>query len=259
LLAAPIALVGQQAGLSGGLAGSTGLTGPAVQPPIGSLSNPGALIPGAAGFGNTAAATFPAMQASPSVVLTSPADGAAFGSQATIPLTATAAIPSGVTQMNFLDGAALVGSSATAPFVFNLDNVTPGIHAFTAQAVTPFGTINSAPTFVTVATPTTQINIRLIAPLSGTVFRVGSEIMLVATASSFNSPVTSVEFFANQTDLGTGVISSVGASISPLTTPEVIYSFVWHTVVAGQFVITAVATDTTGASTISFPEIIIVQ
>jgi hypothetical protein len=107
---------------------------------------------------------------------------------------------------------------------------------------------NSAPT------------VRIIAPRNGGIFRAGRNILLSASASDSDGTIAKVEFFADTTDLGAGVPVTIvrsgddgegedgGGTIS-----RTVYTFNWRGAAVGQHVLTAVATDNGGATTISAP------
>ena len=70
----------------------------------------------------------------PTVSITSPANGASFGSPASIPISVNAAAGMGakVTRVDFYSGTDLVASSSTAPWGVTWNNVGPGTYSLTA-------------------------------------------------------------------------------------------------------------------------------
>jgi hypothetical protein len=86
----------------------------------------------------------------------------------------------------------------------------------------------TAPPTVTLTSPAN--NATLVAPAT---------VSLAATATDSDGTVTSVDFYANGTWLG-----------SDTTSP---YTFTWTNVGAGQYTLTAIATDSLGATTVSAP------
>ncbi len=92
------------------------------------------------------------------VALTQPLSGASFPAGQPIPLTATATTTSGsITQVEFLDGTAVVATatSATATFTASWLNASIGSHSLTARATTSSGIVktSSPAVSITVSNP----------------------------------------------------------------------------------------------------------
>jgi len=89
----------------------------------------------------------------PSIVLTSPVSGASYTLPATIPLAASVTANGySITQVQFYNGATLLGAVVAAPYSFSWTNVIAGSYAVTARAVYNSGsTVSSAEANVTVA------------------------------------------------------------------------------------------------------------
>ena len=78
----------------------------------------------------------PANQQSPVIALTSPANGAAYTAPATI--TSAASVTANghtITQVQFYNGATLLGTVAAAPYNFSWNNVSAGTYSLSAKAV----------------------------------------------------------------------------------------------------------------------------
>jgi hypothetical protein len=116
--------------------------------------------------------------------------------------------------------------------------------------------------------PTNHANlppeVRILNPPNHAVFFQPAHIPLVAFAHDFDGVVTNVEFFANDTDLGTGrrlevvvmPMSGVVSNARPVLPPIPFgcdHFLLWTNVSAGNYKLTAVATDDLGASTTSAP------
>jgi hypothetical protein len=88
----------------------------------------------------------------PSIALTSPANGASYLAPATINLAASVTTNGhSITQVQFYDGATLLGTVTETPCSFSWTNISAGSYSLTAQAVFDSGsTISSAPASVTV-------------------------------------------------------------------------------------------------------------
>src|SRR5262249_23299617 len=79
--------------------------------------------------------TFPASNAFPSVLITSPTNGAAFTAPTNIPIMVDASDPDGsIRRLDFYDGAALIGVVTNAPFTLVWTNAHPGNHGLKAVA-----------------------------------------------------------------------------------------------------------------------------
>ncbi len=79
--------------------------------------------------------------------------------------------------------------------------------------------------------------VTLTAPANGATFNAGANITVSANAADANGTVTQVQFFRGATSLGTDTTSP--------------YSVTWNNAAAGNYAITAVATDNAGAATTS--------
>lgn len=205
----------------------------AVDSPNATLS---ALFWGGSG-GPGAADTIP-----PTVSLTAPGNGATVSG--TISLAATAADNIGVAGVQFrVDGAAIGGELATAPYLINWNtaSVGNGPHTLTAVArdaagntasssavnvIVQNGAPDTSPPVVTITSPANN------STATGTV-------TLSATASD-NTGVASVQFKLDGVDLG-----------APLT--QAPYSMSWNSigVANGSHTLTAVARDAAGNSAVS--------
>jgi RHS repeat-associated protein len=186
-------------------------------------------------------ATLPQAEASVSVTLTAPANGALFTAPANITLTATATAAQGytVSKVEFFRGSTLIGTATTAPYSFNWTNVPAGSYAVTAKATaikksSPDQTATSALANITVnALPT----VSLTSPANNVVFAAPANITLSATAADSDGTVSKVEFFRGTTLIGT-------VTSAP-------YTFNWTNVTAGPYTLTAKVTDNRNATTTS--------
>ena len=174
----------------------------------------------------------------PSVVLTSPANGASISSPATITLAATASDSDGtIARVDFYAGATLIGSSTATPYSATWANVPAGTYALTAKAVDNLGAVStSAAATVSVSANATPV-VALEAPTPSGPYFAPALIRLGATASDADGTITRVDFRAN------------GALIGTATSPP--YAVTWDNVADGTYSVTAVATDDRGATTTS--------
>jgi hypothetical protein len=174
----------------------------------------------------------------PTVTLTQPANGATFPTPATVSLAATASDSDGtVTKVEFFNGPNKLGEDTTAPYGFTWSGVTSGSYTLTARATDDLGgTTTSAAATITVgvnAAPSVSIT----SPTDGAVFPWKPTITVTATAADSDGTVTRVEFSDGTTLLGQDTSAP--------------YSFTWRNVPQGNHVLTARATDNTGAVTTS--------
>jgi glucose/arabinose dehydrogenase/regulation of enolase protein 1 (concanavalin A-like superfamily) len=88
----------------------------------------------------------------PTVTITSPSTGATYTSPATVSITADASDSDGVAQVDFYNGATLIGSATTAPYSFDWTSVPDGTYSLTAKATDTLGdSSTSGPVTVTVS------------------------------------------------------------------------------------------------------------
>lgn len=102
----------------------------------------------------TAGGAAPA-NASPSISVTAPTDGASFQAGASVTVSAAASDPDGqVASVDFFANGSSLGSDATAPFSVQSATLVAGTHVLTAQATDNAGaTTLSAPVTITVTAP----------------------------------------------------------------------------------------------------------
>jgi len=94
----------------------------------------------------------------PAVSLTSPAEGSAYTTPATIPLSATASDADGIAQVEFLADNAVVATVTTAPYAATWSNPPQGSHQIVARATDTLGLAStSAPAGITVNAPSLSL------------------------------------------------------------------------------------------------------
>ena len=176
----------------------------------------------------------------PTVALTAPANGATFTAPATITVTASASDPENrLARVDFYRGSTQLGSATASPYAFTWSAVAAGSYTLTAVATdADGGTTTSAPVSVTVQAPPNQPpTVALTAPANGATFTAPATITVTASASDPENRLARVDFYSGSTLVG----SDTG---SP-------YSFVWSSVPAGSYTLTAVAVDADGATAAS--------
>jgi len=210
--------------------------------PVSALASGSALVTASANGGRASATVN--VNAPPTVSLKAPQSGAVFATPATITVTAAAADSDGtVAKVDFFDSGTLVGTVTVAPYSVALTNVAAGVHVLTARATDNLGAAaTSAAVTVTVDTAPA---VSLTAPANSATFAAPATITLTAAVTETVGMITKVDFFQGSTLIGT-------ATTAP-------YSFLWSNVSAGNYAITAVATNDAGTSTTSAPVAIVVN
>jgi hypothetical protein len=199
-----------------------------------------AVSDGTNNVGSTTRSFTTAANAAPTVTLTSPADGATIALPATVNFTADANDSDGtIAKVEFYAGATKVGESTTSPYVFSWTAIS-GSYALTAVATDTQGaTATSAVVNVTVTNPANiPPTVAITAPAPGASVT-GTAVLLQANATDTDGTISKVEFFHGAAEIG-----------ETTTSP---YSATWSAVAAGNYTITAVATDNDGGTTTSAP------
>src|SRR5438874_7068509 len=175
---------------------------------------------------------------SPHVRLTSPTNGAVFFPGQPISITAAAAaFGTTISQVNFFQGANLIGTATNPPYSFTWSNAPVGSYALTARAADALG--GASTSALIVISVETRLTVSLTSPTNGSEIFLPTNLTLTADVSDPDATVTKVEFFASTNKLGEAT--------------AVPYNFVWTNPPAGQQVLTAQATDTLGGAKASGP------
>ncbi|MBN2610565.1 MAG: T9SS type A sorting domain-containing protein [Bacteroidales bacterium] len=182
----------------------------------------------------------------PVVNITSPIDGAAFNTGASVSIQAS--VTAGDTPTDsiqvLVDGARI--ASFTSSPISTSWTATEGSHTITVRAYENDGNIGEDQAIISVTTPANPApSVNLTAPAAGN-YPLGAAITLRATASD-NSAVTSVIFEVNNVSVGSGTLVSGNAQSGT-------WEYSW-TPTLGASSITAVATDDGSRSTESAPAV----
>jgi hypothetical protein len=141
--------------------------------------------------------------------------------------------------VEFFNGTTLLGQDVTAPYSFLWSNVPTGNYSLTARATdNQNGVTTSAIVAVVVSSVSNnppQVNIS--SPINNAKLISGSSLTITANASDTDGTISKVEFFNGTTLLG-----------QDATAP---YSFLWSNVPAGNYSLTARATDSQNGVTTS--------
>jgi uncharacterized repeat protein (TIGR02059 family) len=181
----------------------------------------------------------------PTVVITSPVNNSSFTSPANITINANASDPDGtISLVEFYNGTIRIGSSSEAPYSFNWSNVDVGTYSLTIIVTDNLNTkTTSSAISVSVINDQVVSNeapiVQIFNPIKGNVYNQLSSITIDATATDPDGTISKVEFY-------NGAVRLV-----ELTSPP--YTYLWKDVAAGNYTISAIATDNQNATTISAP------
>ena len=177
----------------------------------------------------------------PAIRLLSPAPATVFSTApASIAIVANASDWEGtVKKVDFYANGSLIGTKSPAgvyQFTYTWQNVPTGSYTITAVATDDsYATRTSEPVNIRVnVSPTLSIS----SPINGAQFPSPSNITLIANASDADGSIVSVNFFANGSNIGSGI--AVGGNQFSLT---------WSNVQFGSYAISAIATDNNGGTT----------
>jgi hypothetical protein len=176
------------------------------------------------------------VNALPEVAIASPASDTSVNANTTITITANAADADGsIAKVEFFQGANKLGEDTTAPYSFDWANVTAGNYTISAKATDNSGAVTTSDS-VNIHVNALPV-VAVTSPANNTSVNAPATVTISATASDSDGSIVEVEFFEGTNKLG-----------EDTTAP---YSFDWTNVAAGNYSITAKATDNSGAVTIS--------
>lgn len=179
----------------------------------------------------------------PVVTLTSPAANTLLTAPANVTLTANATDSDGsVTKVEFYQGTTLIGTATSAPYSVTWSNVPSGTYNLTAKATDNQG--NTTTSAVVPIIVNVLPSVTVTSPAAGQSFTAPATINLTAEANDADGTIAKVEFFKDN------VLMGIATSVP--------YSIAWANVPAGNYSITAKATDNRGMSTVSAPVVVAV-
>ncbi|MGN6264824.1 MAG: Ig-like domain-containing protein [Ginsengibacter sp.] len=176
----------------------------------------------------------------PYVSITSPVT-TTYTAPASIILTAIAHdIIGSISKIDFYQNDIFIGTVLKAPYTFEWENVPVGNYSITAKAADNDSmTTISAPVQIYVRNPKVPPAISIINPGDSAIFSESASITITATAEDTDGLISKVEFYSNDSLVGT-------ATAIP-------YTFTWNNIPAGNYSITAKATDNDSLVTASEP------
>jgi uncharacterized repeat protein (TIGR02059 family) len=181
----------------------------------------------------------------PVVNISSPTKSSSFISPATITIDATASDPDGkIIKVEYYNGTVKIGESAASPWSFTWKEVQEGTYSLTAAATDNSNARTySGSVTVIVEKAAPAINqlpsVVIASPMNNGSFEVPAIITLTASASDTDGSIVKVEYYNGQKKIGESL------------TPPYIFTFDCDT--AGEYEITAVASDNLNATTTSVP------
>ena len=190
--------------------------------------------------------TVPAGNQAPVVALASPSEGDSYIAPASVTFTSNASDADGsIVKVEYFNGATKLGQATTSPYSFTWNSIPGGNYSVRAVATDNMGATASSAVvnFAVVVMQTNQAPSVSIAS-NGTAFVAPASIAFTANAMDSDGTVSRVEYFSGTTKLGESTVSP--------------YSFTWSSVPAGNYSVTARATDNQGAIGTSAPINIVV-
>jgi RHS repeat-associated protein len=174
----------------------------------------------------------------PSVSLTSPVANAIFVGPATIAMAARASDTDGtIKRVDYYRDATLIGSATVAPYAYNWTNVVPGTYSVTAKATDDKWGVNTSTPVSVVVKANIAPTVAMTAPANGSTLYIPGTVTLTANAADSDGYISKVEFLNGATLIGTDTSAP--------------FSYAWTNAAAGNYSLTARATDSKGAVTTS--------
>ncbi|MET0917176.1 MAG: Ig-like domain-containing protein [Burkholderiales bacterium] len=200
--------------------------------------------------GHTGTVSLPIMVSGPNVPpvvqLTSPLSTATFTAPATVAIAAIASDSDGsIAKVEFLRDGTVIGLTNVAPYSMAWTSVPAGTYTLAARATDDRSAMTLSPAVtVNVLPPNSPPSVSLTAPSDGATYTAPATVTLAANAQDSDGGVVRVEFLQGST-----VVAS--STSAPFTAA-------WSNVPAGEYTLTARATDTAGGTALSAPRSIVV-
>ena len=182
----------------------------------------------------------------PVASIVTPVNNSDFNASADIDITVNTSDPDGtVSKVEFFNGSTKLGEDLSSPYEFTWTNVSSGSYNLTAVATDDLGATGTSDNVnIQVLEPggNQAPEVTITSPGNNSTFTAIANININASASDPDGSITQVEFFNGSNSLGVDQTSP--------------YSISWNNVTAGNYSLTAAATDDQGLITTS--EIVIV-
>ena len=184
--------------------------------------------------------TVSATNTPPTVSLTAPANNATVQAPVDVLVSASATAPEvndTLSKVEFYQGTTLIGSASASPWQITWVKPAAGVYSLTAKATDAQGATTSSAARTLTVLANSLPSVSLTSPANTQRFTAPASIALAATASDPGGSITRVEFYQGTTLIGTATTAPYGAT--------------WNNVPAGNYSLTAKATDNGGAETYS--------
>lgn len=173
----------------------------------------------------------------PTVTLTSPTQNASYNSGELINISAAASVVgSSINKVEFYNGTTLLHTETGRPYTWNWKNVPAGSYVITAKAIDNNGNSTTSES-VTITVAQSYPAVSLTSPTQSASYNSGATVTISADASVIGSSINRVAFYNGSALLHT----ETGRP----------YTWNWKNVKAGNYTITAKATDNRGNVTTS--------
>jgi autotransporter-associated beta strand protein len=175
----------------------------------------------------------------PSVSIAGFASGAVFSQGTNLPIQSVVINNTNpISQVAFYQGTTLLGTATGGSTGITWSNEPTGNFTLTAVATDSLGlSVTSNPVTISVVLPVPSVSIT--NPANGSLITPGTNLPIQAAVLNDTNTVNQIVFFQGTTPLGTSTSSPFGVT--------------WSSVPAGNYVLTAIATDSLGLSITSSP------
>ncbi|MDF2454853.1 MAG: Chondroitin lyase [Cytophagaceae bacterium] len=183
----------------------------------------------------------------PVVTLTAPTTHSSFTAPTSFSIAASASDADGsINKVEFFNGVVRLGEDVTSPYTYTWSGVGAGTYNISAKATDNLGAFAySATAVVNVTAAVNQLPVvSLTAPASNSSFTAPTTLSITASASDADGNIVKVEFFNGSVKFG-----------EDATAP---FAYNWSNVPAGNYSLTARATDNLGAKATSAVRVITV-
>lgn len=174
----------------------------------------------------------------PGLNIISPTSGSSFGRPAYITLTALPDENCEVYKVDFYANGELLDTVTNSPFRTLWRDVAPGSYRLTAVATDTDGFTQTSPEVV-IEVINEQPEVRIVSPVDGDSYSQPAKIYIMVEATDADGDITKVEFFDDENLIGTDL--------------DYPYAMDWNNVSCGEYTLTARATDSDGATSVSDP------
>jgi beta-glucanase (GH16 family) len=175
----------------------------------------------------------------PTVAITSPTANTIFNTPNSITIAANASASGSVSKVDFYNGSTLIGTATTGPYSFVWNNPANGVDSLIAKVTDNLGAVTTSASVVVFVSKANNIapSINITSPANNASFLAPATVSIASNATDTDGSIYKVDYYNGSTLLGTSTTSP--------------FSFSWANVVAGNYTITAKATDNGGLATTS--------